>query len=152
MQPDALAPLVLAKKPDATDWTPPLNNGSAPIAPLAKEPAPDGLSHSVENYDVKPSPMLLAGTDDEATENDYVVAIGAAIVTHACRIMPLKINLPNGAKKKVPALVLNEHALAHVLKVMLGGGPVNAETLTWEPHFEDVKPEEKIIKATEVPV
>lgn len=95
------------------------------------------LSHGVDDKTLPPSRMLLGGTADEATENEYVVALGSKIVQHACRMMPMKMKLPNGSHKKVPVLVLNEHALAHVLKVMFSGGEVTDETLTWNPEMTE---------------
>lgn len=99
-----------------------------------------------EDKSLPPSRMLLEGTPDEATENEYVVALGAKIVQHACRMMPLKVKLPNGSHKKIPALVLNEHALAHVLKVFFSGGEVTDETLAWNPQLSEDKPPE-VLKA-----
>lgn len=98
--------------PDLTDVKPLADTGAPPLAE---------------------SRMLLEGTPDEASENEYVVALGAKIVQHACRMMPMKVKLPNGASKKVPMLVMNEHALAHVLKVFFSGCEVTDEALEWHP-------------------
>lgn len=94
------------------------------------------------------SPMLLEGTESAATENEYVIAIGAAILKHACKISALKMKLANGSFKKVPVWVLNEHALAHVLKVFLAGGEqITDEMLEWKPPEPEKPAVSKIIKA-----
>ena len=96
--------------------------------------------------ELPPSRMLLPGTPDEATENDYVVALGAKILQHACRVMPMKVKIAGGGYQKRPMFVINEHALAHVLKVFFGDGEVNDETLAWKPEFEEHVPSSVEIK------
>ena len=86
------------------------NSEATPAQPVpALTTAPIDEVASLSDPSLAPSRMLLADTADEATENEYVVAMGAKIVQHACRMMPMKMKLPNGAHKKVPVLVLNEH-------------------------------------------
>lgn len=116
-----------------------LPEGIKPLIVSADVPAlghakglPDDVP-ALSDASLAPSRMLLDGTPDEATENEYVVALGAKIVQHACRMMPMKMKFANGSHKKVPVLVLNEHALAHVLKVMFSGAEVTDEALTWYP-------------------
>ena len=119
-----------------------------PIGPVRLPPQPALKPINVKEAELPPSPMLLAGTPDEATENEYVVALGAKIVEHACRLMPMKIKLPNGASKKMPMLVLNEHALAHVLKVFFRGGNITDEELVWKPELAEPPPSDTVLKAT----
>jgi len=89
--------------------------------------------------------LLAAGTEDEATVEEYVGALAVKIIRHATIRQQVKIKLPNGAQKQMMVDVLLPEALNHVLTVIFSGKEVNDETLRWKPSAIVTQPKPKLI-------
>ena len=75
--------------------------------------------------------VLLEGTKDEGTLDEYVSVIVYNIMRHATIPVKTRVSKPNGTHKDIQVAAIVQPALEHVLRVLMSGEEVTDAKMKW---------------------